>query len=133
AAGRPYADVAALCAAGDAAVERLDWGDIAAALAAHPRIGERAAGTDRAATWSRREQSGVAGADPRVRAALLEANRAYEERFGHVFLIFATGRTEAEILTAARARLGNDERAERRVVHEELARITRLRLSRLVS
>ncbi|HEX2774652.1 MAG TPA: 2-oxo-4-hydroxy-4-carboxy-5-ureidoimidazoline decarboxylase, partial [Micromonosporaceae bacterium] len=77
--------------------------------------------------------SGVAGADPQVRAALVEANREYEERFGHVFLIFATGRTEAEILAAARARLGNDDEAERRVVREELGRIARLRLSKLVS
>jgi 2-oxo-4-hydroxy-4-carboxy-5-ureidoimidazoline decarboxylase len=75
----------------------------------------------------------VAGADPAARAALIEANREYEERFGHVFLIFATGRTEADILGAARARLGNDEEAERKVVREELGRITRLRLSRLVS
>jgi 2-oxo-4-hydroxy-4-carboxy-5-ureidoimidazoline decarboxylase len=133
AAGRPYADVAALCAAGEAALGRLNWGDIAAALAAHPRIGDRPAGTDRAAAWSRREQSGVAGADPQVRAALIEANREYEERFGHVFLIFATGRTEDEILAAARSRLGNDEETERTVVREELGRITRLRLSRLAS
>jgi 2-oxo-4-hydroxy-4-carboxy-5-ureidoimidazoline decarboxylase len=133
AAGRPYGDAAALCAAGDAALGQLDWVDVAGALAAHPRIGERPAGADRAATWSRREQSGLAGADPHVRAALVEANRAYEERFGHVFLIFATGRTEDEMLAAARARLGNDEEAERKVVREELGRIVRLRLSRLVS
>jgi 2-oxo-4-hydroxy-4-carboxy-5-ureidoimidazoline decarboxylase len=132
AAGRPYADVAALCAEGDSALARLDWGDIAEALAAHPRIGERPAGADRAAAWSRREQSGVAGANPHVRAALMEANREYEERFGHVFLIFATGRTEDEILAAARARLGNDDEAERGVVRAELGRITRLRLSRLL-
>jgi len=133
AAGRPYADIAALCAEGDAAFARLDWLDISAALAAHPRIGERPAGADRAATWSRREQSGVAGADPQLRAALVAANREYEKRFGHVFLIFATGRTEDEILAAARTRLGNDEEAERRVVRDELGRISRLRLSRLVS
>jgi 2-oxo-4-hydroxy-4-carboxy-5-ureidoimidazoline decarboxylase len=133
AAGRPYPDVAAVCAEGDAVLGRLDWGDVAAALAAHPRIGERPAGTDRAATWSRREQAGVAGAEPHARAALVAANREYEERFGHVFLIFATGRTEAEILAAARARLGNDDEAERRVVREELGRIARLRLSTLVA
>ena len=85
-----------------------------------------------AASWSRREQSGVSGgADPQVRAALVQANQAYEDRFGHVFLIFATGRTQDEILAAARARLGNDEETERKVVREELERITRLRLSRL--
>lgn len=133
AAGRPYPDVAALCAEGDAALGRLDWADIAAALVAHPRIGERPAGSDRAATWSRREQAGMAAAEPDARAALVEANREYEERFGHVFLVFATGRTEAEILAAARARLGNDEEAERKVVRAELGRIVGLRLSRLVS
>jgi 2-oxo-4-hydroxy-4-carboxy-5-ureidoimidazoline decarboxylase len=133
AAGRPYPDLAALCAAGEAALRRLGWSDVVRALAGHPRIGERAVGGDHAATWSRREQSGVSGADPHVRAALVEANREYEERFGHVFLIFATGRTQDEILAAARERLGNDEETERKVVRDELERITRLRLSRLVS
>lgn len=130
--GRPYPDVAAVVAAGDAALRRLPWAGIARALAAHPRIGERPAGTGREAAWSRREQAGVATADAATRAALAEANLDYERRFGHIFLIFASGRGDAELLAAARQRLGHDDETERRVVREELRRIVRLRLERLL-
>jgi 2-oxo-4-hydroxy-4-carboxy-5-ureidoimidazoline decarboxylase len=133
AAGRPYPDLPALRDVARAALEALSWTGVAEALAAHPRVGERPAGTGRQAAWSRREQSGVDGADGAVRAALAEANREYERRFDHVFLIFATGRTPAEMLAAARERLGNDEAGERTVVREELAKITGLRVERLVT
>lgn len=132
AAGRPYPDVAALVAAGDAALAELTWPDIAEALDGHPRIGERAAGAGQDAAWSRREQAAVADADAGVRAELAMANREYEQRFGHVFLVFANGRAPAELLADARARLGNDPATERGVVRAELARIVALRLHRLV-
>lgn len=132
AAGRPYGDLDAVLTAAGAALDRLDWRQVAAALEAHPRIGEPPAGTGREAAWSRREQAGVATADSSTKAGLAEANRAYEERFGRVFLIFASGRSEAEMLAAARARLDNDEETERRVVRGELGKIARLRLERLL-
>ena len=133
AAGRPYPDRAAIMAAGDAASRALSWDEVLEGLSAHPRIGERAAGDSAEAAWSRREQADAArSADDGTRAALVAANRAYEERFGHVFLIFASGRSQGEILAAARQRLGNDEAAERPVVAEELRRIALLRLERLL-
>jgi 2-oxo-4-hydroxy-4-carboxy-5-ureidoimidazoline decarboxylase len=132
AAGRPYPDGDAVDAAADAALRRLPWADVAQALAAHPRIGERPTGTDRESAWSRREQAGVDTADATTRAALAQANREYEERFGHVFLIFASGRSPGEMLAAARQRLTHDEETERRVVHEELRKIALLRLRSLV-
>ena len=128
--GRPYPSVGSLTARGLEALAELSWDEIALALAAHPRIGQRAAGSSREAVWSRREQGNAADA-PQA-AALREANVAYEERFGHVFLIFASGRTPEEMLAAARARLEHDEQTERQVVREELAKIVRLRLERLV-
>ena len=70
----------------------LDWDEVAAALAAHPRIGERAAGDSAEAASSRREQSAVTRAGDEVKQALADGNRAYERRFGHVFLIRAAGR-----------------------------------------
>jgi 2-oxo-4-hydroxy-4-carboxy-5-ureidoimidazoline decarboxylase len=130
---RPYADLAALLAAADAAMGRLSWAEIDQALAAHPRIGERAAGAGREAAWSRREQAGMDGAGDQTRTALVEANMAYEERFGHVFLIFASGRSDTEMLASAQARLHHDEATERQVVREELGKISRLRLERLVT
>jgi 2-oxo-4-hydroxy-4-carboxy-5-ureidoimidazoline decarboxylase len=132
AAGRPYPDLAALCEAAEAALAGLGWPDITEALAAHPRIGDRVSGEGREAGWSRREQAGVSGADPATHAALAEANRAYERRFGHVFLVFASGRTDTELLAAARERLGNPPEAEREVVRGELGKIARLRLERLL-
>ncbi|MEV0229027.1 2-oxo-4-hydroxy-4-carboxy-5-ureidoimidazoline decarboxylase [Nonomuraea sp. NPDC050786] len=129
AARRPYRDLGELTAAADAAVRELPWDDVLEALAAHPRIGERAAGGGREASWSRQEQSGVSDD---VRQALAEGNRAYEERFGHVYLICATGLSGAQLLDRLRERLGNDEESERAVVRDELAAITRLRLGKLM-
>lgn len=131
-AGRPYPDRSALLIAADAATAGLSWTDVETALAAHPRIGQRPAGAGREAAWSRREQAGVADADADTLAALVAANRAYEERFGHLYLVFASGRSDVELLAAALDRLGNDEETERRVVHAELGKIAKLRLERLV-
>jgi 2-oxo-4-hydroxy-4-carboxy-5-ureidoimidazoline decarboxylase len=126
-AGRPYADRAAVMAAADAAARALSWDDVLVALHAHPRIGERAAGASREAGWSRREQAAVVPDE-----ALVSVNRAYEDRFGHVFLIFASGRGQEEILGAARQRLENDDETEREITKDELRRIALLRLERML-
>ncbi|GGM07814.1 hypothetical protein GCM10007977_006050 [Dactylosporangium sucinum] len=128
-AGRPYVTAADLVVAGVAAFDDLGWADLRRALDAHPRIGERPGGEHPEAAWSRREQSGVRGAEDELR----DVNRAYEERFGHLFLIFASGRTAEEILAAARGRLRNDDEAEQTVVRGELRKIVELRLERLVT
>ena len=130
---RPYASEEDLVAAADAAARSLSWDEVLQGLSAHPRIGERAQGDSAEAAWSRREQSVAAGsADDATRAELVAVNRAYEDRFGHVFLIFASGRTQEEILAAARERIGNDEPAEREIVTDELRKIALLRLERLL-
>jgi 2-oxo-4-hydroxy-4-carboxy-5-ureidoimidazoline decarboxylase len=126
--GRPYRDTAALQAAADAAFEALSWDDIVESMNAHPRIGDRV----RAGGWSAAEQSGAASASDQVRQALTDGNLAYEQRFGHVFLICASGLSGQDMLGQLRARLGHDPQAERAVVREELLKITRLRLAKLV-
>ncbi len=131
AAGRPYPHLDSLLAAGDAALAALDWTEIGKALAAHPRIGDRPTGGGREARWSAGEQSGMRQADDEVRSALVEANQRYEDRFDHVFLICATGLGPAELLAAARRRLGNDPIAEQAEVRTELAKIVQLRLRKL--
>src|SRR4029078_2720425 len=93
---------------------------------------ERPPGTGREAAWSATEQSGMDSATADVKAALIEANRAYEDRFGHVFLIFATGKSDTEMLAAARDRVGNDDEAEREIVRSELGKIVGLRLRKLL-
>ena len=125
---RPYRDPAALQDAVTAAFEALTWDDIVESMNAHPRIGDRV----RASGWSAAEQSGAASAGETVRQALADGNLAYEERFGHVFLICATGLSGQDMLDQLRARLGHDPDAERAVVREELLKITRLRLAKLL-
>jgi 2-oxo-4-hydroxy-4-carboxy-5-ureidoimidazoline decarboxylase len=130
-AARPFADRADLLARADAALRELTWAQLRVAVDAHPRIGERVVGGHEAA-WSAREQAGALAGSADVRARLVDANVAYERRFGHVFLIFASGRADTELLAAAHARLANDDETERGVVRGELARIVALRLTRLV-
>jgi 2-oxo-4-hydroxy-4-carboxy-5-ureidoimidazoline decarboxylase len=128
---RPYASVGDLLATAAQASGRLGPDDIERALAAHPRIGERAAGRTREAAWSRQEQSGVR-TDEHTQTALVEGNREYEERFGRVFLICATGLDADEILHSLGRRLGNDEATEAAEVRDELGKIAQVRLRKLV-
>jgi OHCU decarboxylase len=100
-----------------------DWLE---AFAAHPRIGERGG------RLSRQEQAGAAGASDEIVAALAEGNRQYEERFGYIFILSATGKSAEEMLANLRERLDNDSETELRVAAEEQRKITRLRLERLM-
>jgi 2-oxo-4-hydroxy-4-carboxy-5-ureidoimidazoline decarboxylase len=104
-------------------LEPEDWLE---AFATHPRIGERDGGD-----WTASEQAGMDEADAEVHRALVAGNRAYEERFGHVFLICATGLSGEEMLAALHRRLSNEPEAEVRVGAAEQAKITRLRLGKL--
>jgi 2-oxo-4-hydroxy-4-carboxy-5-ureidoimidazoline decarboxylase len=133
--GRPYRSEAALYAASDHATAELDDSGLEQALAGHPRIGDAAAahgGDGRSADWSRGEQAGVATAGAGVLAELAAANASYEQRFGHVYLVCASGRSAAELLAVCQARLDNDPETERGVVLGELAKINRLRLGKLL-
>jgi 2-oxo-4-hydroxy-4-carboxy-5-ureidoimidazoline decarboxylase len=125
AAAAPYHDVVGLRRAADVALAALDEADVDEALAGHPRIGERADDPS-----ARREQAGV---DDATRDALLAANREYEARFGHVYLVRASGRTGEDLLALLRQRLTNDPVQERAVVRAELGQINALRLERLAT
>ena len=122
--GRPYASAAAALAAVEGVFESLTWSDVVEAMDAHPRIGARVSGQ------SGVEQSGVADDS---RAALAAGNAAYEERFGHVFLICATGLSGAQMLGALEQRLKNDEISEHVVVTSELRKITVLRVRKALA
>ena len=128
---RPYADAGALMSAADTAARGFTTAEVDRALAAHPRIGERAEGESTEAAWSRSEQSGVV-TDPVTQRALATDNREYEQRFGRVFLICATGLTSADVLGNLRARLAHDPETEAAVVAGELRRIALLRLERVL-
>ncbi|MCZ9344734.1 2-oxo-4-hydroxy-4-carboxy-5-ureidoimidazoline decarboxylase, partial [Streptomyces sp. TRM76130] len=127
-AARPYATAGDLYATSDTATAALTAADLAEAMAGHPPIGRPAPGDPA----SSREQAGMAGAPDALKAEMLELNLAYQERFGHVFLVCATGRTGAQLRDAAKERLGNPPEREREIVRTELAKINRVRLARLV-
>ncbi|QXV62501.1 2-oxo-4-hydroxy-4-carboxy-5-ureidoimidazoline decarboxylase [Amycolatopsis sp. TNS106] len=126
---RPYADIAALLAASEA-LTPLCPEEVRRAMAAHPRIGEKADGKSTEAGWSRSEQSGVDGDAAREFAA---ANAEYEATFGHVFLVCASGRSGAELLENLRSRLSNAPEKELEVAGQELAKIAALRLEKAVT
>ncbi|GAB1817340.1 2-oxo-4-hydroxy-4-carboxy-5-ureidoimidazoline decarboxylase [Herbidospora sp. RD11066] len=130
-AGRPYSDLTALLDRSDSVLAMLNWADVEEALAAHPRIGDRSEGADRESAWSRNEQSGTAAAEQDVLEGLRKNNRAYEDRFGHVYLVYATGKSAGEMLAILEDRLGNVPEKERMVVRDELGKIVRLRLAKL--
>ena len=128
---RPYDDVLGALAVADTAARSFSPDEVSRALAAHPRIGEKAAGSGTEAAWSAQEQSGVSR-DVETRVALAEANQAYEARFDRVFLICASGLSADEILASVRSRLHNDDATEAAVVADELRKIALLRLERLL-
>jgi 2-oxo-4-hydroxy-4-carboxy-5-ureidoimidazoline decarboxylase len=132
--GRPYADLAGVLRKSDAILANVGEDQIDAALAGHPRIGESGAnlGAD-AAARSAGEQAGMHSADSVQRSALAEANADYEQNFGRIYLVAAAGLSAAELLAEARARLGNDPETELAVVRGELAKITRHRLTNLLT
>lgn len=132
---RPFENLEGLLAAADdawRAAKPADWDE---AFAHHPRIGERQAAAPVSAAaraWSAGEQRAAAGADRATRAALAEANQAYERRFGRIYLVCAAGRSAEELLADIETRMGNDPERERAIAAEEQRKITRLRLRALV-
>jgi 2-oxo-4-hydroxy-4-carboxy-5-ureidoimidazoline decarboxylase len=131
-AGRPYDSWGGLAALAEASAATLTDEELAAALARHPRIGERA-GAGHDASHSAREQSGVDRSDADVAERLAAGNRAYEERFDRVFLIRASGRDAREILRELERRLRNDDVTEREETVDQLRQIALLRLEQVVT
>jgi allantoicase len=134
-AARPFASPEAVFAASDAAGDSVAAGDWREAFRHHPRIGERSAEkaqSDAARTLSSQEQSAAASASSADLTALAEANRQYEQRFGHVFIVAAAGRGAGEILGNLRERMQNDPAKEIEIAAAEQKKITRLRLERVL-
>ncbi len=127
-AAAPFRDAQALYDRADRILAELPDAEIDAALDGHPRIGARADNPS-----SAREQARVADAADSVKEALAQKNREYEQRFGYVYLVCASGRSAEELLDILTDRLANDPDTERRVMRSELAKINRLRLERLLS
>ncbi|WP_402464467.1 2-oxo-4-hydroxy-4-carboxy-5-ureidoimidazoline decarboxylase [Isoptericola aurantiacus] len=127
-AGRPYRSTSVLTERAAQLAARWGRAELDAALAHHPRIGDRPTGTGPEAAASRREQASMAAADDAVAARIAAGNRTYEERFGRVFLVRAAGRSPVEMLAELERRLGHDEDTETAEACEQLAQIALLRL-----
>ena len=136
AARRPFEDESSLFAASDHVWSHLGPEDWVEAFSKHPRIGERDApktASAQSATWSVQEQQNVAAAGEAIQLALVTANEAYEQRFGRVFIVCATGKSTPEMLEILRRRLRNDDGAELREAAEEQRKITNIRLKKWFS
>jgi OHCU decarboxylase len=127
--GRPYQHRSDLLASAESAWSKLGRADWLEAFSAHPRIGERGG---HAPATSEREQSKVMAASHETLTAIAEENRRYEDRFGHVFLIAASGRSADEILQSLRQRMANDPEKELSVAAAEQRKITQLRLEQFL-
>lgn len=133
---RPFRDARELFVAADEVWWSLSGRDWLEAFAAHPRIGGRKAAHAQHAQaegWSEQEQAGARAAAQATLDELAEANRAYEEKFGYIFIVCATGKTAAEMLALLRARLPNDADTELRTAAAEQSKITGLRLEKLLT
>jgi 2-oxo-4-hydroxy-4-carboxy-5-ureidoimidazoline decarboxylase len=132
---RPFKSRAVVLSAADEIWRSLDSDDWQEAFSHHPRIGERQSAkrqSERGSSWAAGEQSEVRRAGDDVRTALPAVNREYEQRFGYIYIVFATGKSAEEMLALARERLRNDPDVELRTAAEEQRKITRLRLDKLL-
>lgn len=132
---RPFASVEQLTETAD----RIWWSrnskDWLEAFHSHPKIGEKKAAavtSTEAQSWSEAEQAGTRDSAQETRDALARLNREYEQKFGHIFIVCATGKASEEMLAILRDRLGNDPAEELTIAAAEQAKITRLRLNKLV-
>jgi len=133
---RPFDTIDSIFVTGDQIWRSLGSEDWLEAYRAHPRIGEKKAEvqqSQRAESWSAQEQSGVTNSADAIKTALADANTRYENRFGFIFIVCASGKSASEILAILNSRLQNDPQAELSVAAEEQRKITRLRLEKLLS
>ena len=132
---RPFANEEKLLAVANDTWWSLDHSDWLEAFRSHPKIGEKKAADKVSAQsqqWSGQEQSGVANASEEATSSLATLNKAYEQKFGFIFIICATGKSSAEILTALRERLQHEPEAELPIAAAEQCKITALRLKKLL-
>ena len=124
---RPFQNTEAILAAAESVWWSLAARDCLQAFAAHPRIGAK-----KLSEWCAREQSGLDSTSERVLERLARGNEAYEERFGWIFLINASGKDGSEILRLMESRLANESDVELRIAAGEQAQIISIRLRRLL-
>lgn len=134
-AARPFATFDELSAKAKQVWWSLDPRDWLEAFHSHPKIGEKKAAeptSDQSKRWSEAEQAAVSSGAPETLQALADLNRKYEEKFGYIYIVCAAGRSSEEMLAILRARLENPAGQELRNAAAEQAKITQLRLKKLI-
>lgn len=132
---RPYRDLEELTQTADEVWWSLEHADWLEAFRSHPKIGEKKAAepvSTQSRQWSKQEQAGVRAANQDTIDSLARLNREYEQKFGFIFIVCATGKSAAEMLALLRERLENKIDAELNIAATEQAKITELRLKKLV-
>lgn len=132
---RPFESLAEMLEISDRIWEECDLDDYLEAFQGHPRIGDVDSLAKKYANtkgWAGGEQKGVEGADRAVLERLAQGNANYEAKFGHIFIVCATGKSAAEMLAMLEARMPNDPKTEVMVAAEEQNKITRIRLKKLL-
>ena len=133
---RPFESLSEMLEISDRIWEECDVDDYIEAFQGHPRIGDVESLSKKYANtkgWAGGEQKGVDGADRAVLVSLAEGNKTYEEKFGHIFIVCATGKSAAEMLALLEARMPNEPKTEVMVAAEEQNKITRIRLKKLLA
>jgi 2-oxo-4-hydroxy-4-carboxy-5-ureidoimidazoline decarboxylase len=133
---RPFRDELSLCAAADACWQELPASDWLEAFRSHPRIGEQHAQNKTTATsaaWSKSEQSQMNDAGAAILMRMREGHREYEERFGRIFIVCASGKQPEELLSILEQRLKNDPAQELRESATQQQQIMQLRLRKWLS
>jgi 2-oxo-4-hydroxy-4-carboxy-5-ureidoimidazoline decarboxylase len=133
---RPFETLSEVIETSDTIWEECDVDDYEEAFTHHPKIGDVESLAKKYAntkTWATGEQKGVEGAERAVIEKLAEGNTAYEERFGYIFIVNATGKSAAEMLALLEARMNNDPKDEILIAAAEQNKITRLRLKKLLA
>lgn len=125
---RPFASMTELLRAAASVEQQLTEEDWLNAFAAHPRIGERSE-----SPWSRSEQAAALDAEPDVQQQLAQANRAYEEKFGFIFIVFASGKSPEQMLALLQERMHNTRPQEIENAAAEQSSIARARLQKMLS
>ncbi|MBS1941247.1 MAG: 2-oxo-4-hydroxy-4-carboxy-5-ureidoimidazoline decarboxylase [Bacteroidetes bacterium] len=128
---RPFENLGEVLETSDNIWEECDVDDYEEAFGHHPRIGDAKAAAS-GGQWAAGEQKGMQGTDPAQLEKFIAANRAYEEKFGFIFIVCATGKGAAEMLTMLEARMNNDPKDEIHIAAAEQNKITRLRLKKLL-
>lgn len=137
AAARPFVDAEAVFATARERWRTATKAELLEAFSHHPRIGDpgsaKTANDEKGHAWASKEQAGAATATDDVKLALAAKNRAYDAKFGHVYLVCATGKSAEEMLAILTERLDHDADQELAIAAGEQEKITRIRLERWLS